>query len=728
MVPPSWLSRAEHGGRVRGGVGRPPPGEAEVVVGDAGLGPDHEEQHAGDGGEDDDRRHGQREGEAGGDLGIQPRPPYGPAAAPGGRPRERAPGSRRLRRGAAGSWFGQRRHDGPGEKPGHGADAEDERGPRPRPGLVPPLDPGLRKMSVAGAIRGRMGRVGTYAAAVRLQGSGHGDPGNHPGMSARSLPTARSIPPAGSRARVASGRRRPSSSSASWRSSRPWCWSACCSPTSSRRNGRALGRSVDPLAGDAPRRRPRRPHRGRCPARPTRSASSPSPSWWSIVLGIRRRWAQLAILVTGLTLELSVFLAVNAIVGRHRPDVRAPGRHAVDRQLPVRPHGGHAGSLRRHRPHRERDGPGLRVAGADLARGRADAGRRRLRPGVPRLSPSDRRVLRCAARVRRARWSPSLAVRRWAPDADQEEVSDDRRQTELPHEQRRWPRGDHGQGRRRRPPPQDARWRACSNCAASCTTPGSPTRPGSRCRRARRRPKQVRAAVKQGAELLLVWGGDGMVQRCIDACWPRRCRANVTVGIIPAGTANLLATNLGIPHDLDEALDIALAGPEPPARRRGRQRRALRGHGRSRFRRPHDRRRRPRQPRPASVRLAYVRTGASAIRADAEPVHVLVDGVTFFEGAGQLRAGRERAPGDRRAPRLQRRRTRRRAARRRRGHRRRGRAVAAGPDPGGAAPRRRLTLRPDAAGPHHRRPLRSARRLRARRRDPARRPTSCASR
>ena len=30
-------------------------------------------------------------------------------------------------------------------------------------------------------------------------------------------------------------------------------------------------------------------------------------------------------------------------------------------------------------------------------------------------------------------------------------------------------------------------------------------------------PKCVRKAIKQGVDLLFVWGGDGMVQRCIDA-------------------------------------------------------------------------------------------------------------------------------------------------------------------------------------------------------------------
>ena len=34
--------------------------------------------------------------------------------------------------------------------------------------------------------------------------------------------------------------------------------------------------------------------------------------------------------------------------------------------------------------------------------------------------------------------------------------------------------------------------------------------------KSKKAPKQVRRALKQGAELILVWGGDGMVQRCID--------------------------------------------------------------------------------------------------------------------------------------------------------------------------------------------------------------------
>lgn len=69
-------------------------------------------------------------------------------------------------------------------------------------------------------------------------------------------------------------------------------------------------------------------------------------------------------------------------------------------------------------------------------------------------------------------------------------------------------------------------------------------------------PKQVSKLVKAGADLLFVWGGDGSVQRCIDAIGS----APVTLAILPAGTANLFAKNLGIPDDLEAAVDVGLNG------------------------------------------------------------------------------------------------------------------------------------------------------------------------
>jgi YegS/Rv2252/BmrU family lipid kinase len=69
-------------------------------------------------------------------------------------------------------------------------------------------------------------------------------------------------------------------------------------------------------------------------------------------------------------------------------------------------------------------------------------------------------------------------------------------------------------------------------------------------------PKAVAEFLEAGVDLMFVWGGDGMVQRCVDAIGS----APVTLAILPAGTANLFATNLGIPRDLEEAVRIGCSG------------------------------------------------------------------------------------------------------------------------------------------------------------------------
>ncbi len=78
--------------------------------------------------------------------------------------------------------------------------------------------------------------------------------------------------------------------------------------------------------------------------------------------------------------------------------------------------------------------------------------------------------------------------------------------------------------------------------------------------KSRKAPKRVRKAIKAGAELIIVWGGDGMVQRCIDVV----ADTDVELAIIPAGTANLLATNLHIPTDIATAVRVALHGQRLP--------------------------------------------------------------------------------------------------------------------------------------------------------------------
>ena len=67
---------------------------------------------------------------------------------------------------------------------------------------------------------------------------------------------------------------------------------------------------------------------------------------------------------------------------------------------------------------------------------------------------------------------------------------------------------------------------------------------------------RVREAIGLGAQLIFVWGGDGSIQRSIDAA----IGTPVTLAILPAGTANLLANNLGIPIDLEQAVEVGLHG------------------------------------------------------------------------------------------------------------------------------------------------------------------------
>ena len=55
---------------------------------------------------------------------------------------------------------------------------------------------------------------------------------------------------------------------------------------------------------------------------------------------------------------------------------------------------------------------------------------------------------------------------------------------------------------------------------------------------------------------MFVWGGDGTVQRCIDAV----AGTDTAAAILPAGTANLLAMNLQIPDDLTQAVLTGLYG------------------------------------------------------------------------------------------------------------------------------------------------------------------------
>ena len=71
-------------------------------------------------------------------------------------------------------------------------------------------------------------------------------------------------------------------------------------------------------------------------------------------------------------------------------------------------------------------------------------------------------------------------------------------------------------------------------------------------------PERVEKALAEGAETIFVWGGDGTVQRCVDVM----AGSDARLAIIPAGTANLFASNLGIPDDIAEAVEVGLHGRE----------------------------------------------------------------------------------------------------------------------------------------------------------------------
>jgi diacylglycerol kinase (ATP) len=71
-------------------------------------------------------------------------------------------------------------------------------------------------------------------------------------------------------------------------------------------------------------------------------------------------------------------------------------------------------------------------------------------------------------------------------------------------------------------------------------------------------PKRVKAALEDGAELVFAWGGDGLVQRCIDVL----AGTGVPLAVLPAGTANLFASNLDVPTDLETAVEIGLHGDD----------------------------------------------------------------------------------------------------------------------------------------------------------------------
>ena len=147
--------------------------------------------------------------------------------------------------------------------------------------------------------------------------------------------------------------------------------------------------------------------------------------------------------------------------------------------------------------------------------------------------------------------------------------------------------------------------------------------------KSRKARKAVRRAVRKGAKVILVWGGDGMVQRCVDALAGTK---NVELAIVPAGTGNLFATHLGIPKDIAGAVRVGLHGTRRSfdvGVMNGERFAVMAGTGFDAI-----------LIRGADAggkkrlgRLAYLRAGLQATKARAVRTTVRVDGARWFEGA-----------------------------------------------------------------------------------------------
>lgn len=72
--------------------------------------------------------------------------------------------------------------------------------------------------------------------------------------------------------------------------------------------------------------------------------------------------------------------------------------------------------------------------------------------------------------------------------------------------------------------------------------------------------RMVRRAMDEGAETVVAAGGDGTVNLVLNALMERGAEARL--GILPLGTGNDLAHTLGVPRDVDAALEALEAGRE----------------------------------------------------------------------------------------------------------------------------------------------------------------------
>ena len=185
----------------------------------------------------------------------------------------------------------------------------------------------------------------------------------------------------------------------------------------------------------------------------------------------------------------------------------------------------------------------------------------------------------------------------------------------------------------------------CSSCGASSSAAG------------RRRP-----ALDRGAEEpLRAEAGQARARRTAPSCSSSGAATEPCSGastrspgrrrplaIVPAGTANLFATNLGIPQDIEQAVAIGLRGERRKLDVGPLQRRALRRHGRRRLRRGDDPARPTARSRIASAGSPTSGPARKNLRAKPFKAKISVDGAPLVRRQGELHPRRQRRPAVRR--------------------------------------------------------------------------------
>ena len=144
--------------------------------------------------------------------------------------------------------------------------------------------------------------------------------------------------------------------------------------------------------------------------------------------------------------------------------------------------------------------------------------------------------------------------------------------------------------------------------------------------KAKKAPAQVERALEEDAELVFVWGGDGMVRRCAGVV----AGTGADLAVLPAGTSNLFATNLRIPKDIGRAVKIGLGGATrrlDVGRFEGERFAVMAGAGFDA-----GMIRDAEHLKDRLGRAAYVWSGARNLRTDPFKAHIEVDGADWYDG------------------------------------------------------------------------------------------------